>query len=542
MLAVNLRSLTIARRSIVCFGLISAILAALGLSSLHQASKIRAEAQFLAQENIPGILTSDAVALQLARLRIEVLRLIAIPATAAQTRQTIQTLSGAIDDLLAKYHPMINTDDERLSYEALRQVYKDYLQAAAQVASLVSAGDIDGARAIVSQSMTAYGGKMNDLSAALQQENLAESRVHGAIGDELYAQTLDVTIAAILVALAMTLLLSWRMTRSLVEPIETAVAAAQRIAGGDLTGQLDTTGRDEAAQLLVAMASMQATLRGTVEQISGSAQQLALASEEMSAVMSESATSLSQQDQEIEMAATAVTEMSQAVEEVASNAASASVESRVASDSARTGQAELAATLTAMGTLTDNVLDASGQATRLAEQTHSISKVLDVIRAVAEQTNLLALNAAIEAARAGEAGRGFAVVADEVRSLAHRTGDSTREIEAIIGRIQVGTTETVDALLTSADQARSTQAQAQKANEALKVISQAVSGIDERSLVIASAAEEQAQVAREVDQNLVRIRDLSIRTSAGAEQTHSASQELARLASDLGGLVQTFKV
>ena len=542
MLAVNLRSLTIARRSIVCFGLISAILAALGLSSLHQASKIRAEAQFLAEENIPGILTSDAVALQLARLRIEVLRLIAIPATAAQTRQTIQTLSGAIDDLLAKYHPMINTDDERLSYEALRQVYKDYLQAAAQVASLVSAGDIDGARAIVSQSMTAYGGKMNDLSAALQQENLAESRVHSAIGDELYAQTLDVTIAAILVALAMTLLLSWRMTRSLVEPIETAVAAARRIAGGDLTGQLDTTGRDEAAQLLGAMASMQATLRGTVEQISGSAQQLALASEEMSAVMSESATSLSQQDQEIEMAATAVTEMSQAVEEVASNAASASVESRVASDSAQAGQAELAATLTAMGTLTDNVLDASGQATRLAEQTHSISKVLDVIRAVAEQTNLLALNAAIEAARAGEAGRGFAVVADEVRSLAHRTGDSTREIEAIIGRIQVGTTETVDALLTSADQARSTHAQAQKANEALKVISQAVSGIDERSLVIASAAEEQAQVAREVDQNLVRIRDLSIRTSAGAEQTHSASQALARLASDLGGLVQTFKV
>jgi methyl-accepting chemotaxis protein len=321
-----------------------------------------------------------------------------------------------------------------------------------------------------------------------------------------------------------------------------AVAAAQKIASGDLTGQLNTAGEDEAAVLLRAIETMQTTLRDTLHQISGSAQQLALASEEMSAVMSESASGLSEQNQEIELAATAVTQMSHAVEEVASNAVLASADSRLARDTAVRGQDELGNTLVAIGTLTDNVLGASTQATRLAEQTHSISKVLDVIRAVADQTNLLALNAAIEAARAGEAGRGFAVVADEVRSLAHRTGDSTREIETMIAGIQVGTTQTVDALLSSANQARSTQAQAREANEALAVISQAVSGIDERNMMIASATEEQAQVAREIDQNLVRIRDLSIRTSAGAEQTQTASQELSRLASDLEGLVQRFKV
>ncbi len=280
----------------------------------------------------------------------------------------------------------------------------------------------------------------------------------------------------------------------------------------------------------------------TLDRIGKSAEQLASSIEEMSIVMHESAQGLHQQNAEIDMAATAVTEMSHAVEEVASNAVATSNESRAASETAHQGQVQLADTLTAIGALTDNVLDASNQARNLSEQTRNINKVLDVIRAVAEQTNLLALNAAIEAARAGEAGHGFAVVADEVRSLAHRTGESAREIETMISTIQQGTHQTVEALLTSADQARQTQVQAQAANDALSTIAHAVSGINERNMVIASAAEEQAQVAREVDRNLVRIRDFSIQTSAGAEQTHSASQELSRLAGDLSGLVRRFRV
>ncbi|WP_420042182.1 methyl-accepting chemotaxis protein [Pseudomonas fulva] len=358
----------------------------------------------------------------------------------------------------------------------------------------------------------------------------------------LFSNAQKVTVLAIILAVALTLLLSWRMTHSLTAPLGTAVAAAQTIASGDLTRQLDLTGKDEAAQLLQAMHSMQTTLRSTLEHIGKSAEQLAASTEEMSAVMSESAQGLQQQNNEIEMAATAVTEMSHAVEEVASNAVTTSADSKAAAETARFGQVQLTDTLSAIGSLTGNVLSASEQARNLAEQTQNISKVLDVIRAVAEQTNLLALNAAIEAARAGEAGRGFAVVADEVRSLAHRTGESTREIEQMIGGIQQGTNQTVSALMTSADQARQTQEQASAANQALSTITQAVSGIDERNLVIASAAEEQAQVAREVDRNLVRIRDLSIQTSAGAEQTQTASQELSRLAGDLSGLVRRFKV
>ncbi|WP_420875716.1 methyl-accepting chemotaxis protein [Pseudomonas coleopterorum] len=242
------------------------------------------------------------------------------------------------------------------------------------------------------------------------------------------------------------------------------------------------------------------------------------------------------------MAATAVTEMSQAVEEVASNAASTSAESRKAAETALQGQAQLGATLGAIETLTDNVLDARERAQHLADQTLNISQVLDVIRSVAEQTNLLALNAAIEAARAGDAGRGFAVVADEVRALAHRTSESTREIESLIGSIQNGTARTVDALESSAEQARFTRTQAQSANLALATIAQSVSGIDDLNMVIASAAEEQAQVAREVDRNIVRIRDLSVQTATGSEQTRVASQELSQLAAVLNTQVRRFRV
>ncbi len=178
----------------------------------------------------------------------------------------------------------------------------------------------------------------------------------------------------------------------------------------------------------------------------------------------------------------------------------------------------------------------------LAEESRDIGKVLDVIRGLADQTNLLALNAAIEAARAGEAGRGFAVVADEVRALAHRTQQSTSEIERMIGSIQGGTEQAVNSMRTSTERAESTLNIARGAGLALDTITAAVAEINERNLVIASAAEEQAQVAREVDRNLVNINDLSVQSATGAHQTSAASAELSRLAVDLNGLVARFSV
>ncbi|KOP51276.1 chemotaxis protein [Pseudomonas coronafaciens pv. porri] len=538
----NLRKMKIGLRSMLCFGLIAVLVVILGIFGLIKMGSIRAAGELIEQDSIPGIVSSDNLALQLSRVRLETVRLLADPANVDSIDAKIKALREGVNAEFSRYNSMLDSKSERVVFDDLASTFRQYLSGVDTIVMLLKEQKVVEARVLMNSSMSELGASMNELSAKLQKSNLDTAASHSDAADDIYTTSKVVTVFAILATLSLTTLLSWRMTRSLTVPLSRAVKAAQTIAAGDLTHSFADHGGDEAAQLLTSMSSMQATLRSTLEHIGRSAEQLASSSEEMSAVMQESAEGLQQQNSEIEMAATAVTEMSQAVEEVASNAVATSVESKSAAATTRYGQVQLSETLTAISALADNVLTASDEARNLAEQTRSISKVLDVIRAVAEQTNLLALNAAIEAARAGEAGRGFAVVADEVRSLAHRTGESTREIESMITNIQHGTNQTVEALLLSANQARQTQLQAHSANEALGTIAQAVGGIDERNMVIASAAEEQAQVAREVDRNLVRIRDLSVQTSAGAGQTHAASQELSRLAGDLSGLVKRFSV
>ncbi|MDQ7914053.1 methyl-accepting chemotaxis protein [Pseudomonas sp. 102515] len=538
----TLRSLSIATRNLLCFGILVMLVAALGLFGWYQLAQIRQLGHQVEQQHVPALVEADDLGLGLARIRSETLRLLAMPDpdTLATTRKKLDSLNQQVVALFDSYQRRPLPPQRQQALNDLRQVLGLYMQGVRQLTDLVTAGQLDEARQSV-QSLTQLGIRMNVSVDTLRAAVAEDIHTASTEADESYTRSTNVTWLAILLALALTALLAWRLTRSIAGPIAQAVAAARTIATGDLTQPLDARGRDEAAQLLQAMRQMQGQLRETLAHIGDSATQLASAAEEMTAVTQESAHGLRQQHSEIEMAATAVTEMSQAVEEVAGNAGSTSTASRQAAQTAAQGQRQLGETLGAIEALTEQVLGASAQARELESQTRDISQVLDVIRAVAEQTNLLALNAAIEAARAGEAGRGFAVVADEVRALAKRTGDSTSEIEKMIGSIQQNTGQTVEALLSSADQARQTREQAQAANAGLAAIAEAVSGIDERNLLIASAAEQQAQVAREVDRNLVRIRDLSVQTAAGAEQTRGASQQLADLAVTLSGQVQRFQ-
>lgn len=276
--------------------------------------------------------------------------------------------------------------------------------------------------------------------------------------------------------------------------------------------------------------------------IGDSSTQLAATSEELSVVTNQSSTIVTQQSDQLGLAATAVSELTSAIEEVARTASATSANAEVMDEKTQIGKGKIDETIKALELLKSDMQDAENSVLVLSDNVANISTVLDVIRAIAEQTNLLALNAAIEAARAGENGRGFAVVADEVRALAHRTQQSTSDIEAMITAVSSETKQTVSKMGRSNDLAHSTLTVANDASAAFEEISALVSEMNAQNATIASAAEQQAVVAKEVDENLVHIKDLSVQTSAGADQTNASSVELAKLAEHLNELVKRFKI
>lgn len=375
---------------------------------------------------------------------------------------------------------------------------------------------------------------------AAYQENTANNQATEAReGISLAIMQMLLTIIAVLVGATIFALL---FSRSLLQPLKQAGEISQRIASGDLRQDFADQEPDEMGALIRAMGQMQLQLKQTLGEINASSAQLATTSEELSVVTEQSSRTLHQQSQELEMAATAVTELTTAVEEVARNAADTSRNSELADSRAKQGHQQVSDTIKTVKMLEQDLQLSRQSIEKLALSVKDISTVLDVIRAIAEQTNLLALNAAIEAARAGDSGRGFAVVADEVRALAHRTQDSTKEIEKMMQTIQSESQNTVTLMQTSSNRATETVTIAQQAGEALQQIASAISQISDQNMTIASAAEEQATVAREVDLNLVNIRDLSVQTSAGANETQASSNELARLAETMNQLVTQFKI
>jgi len=354
----------------------------------------------------------------------------------------------------------------------------------------------------------------------------------------VFSQLIIGIVAAFLFALGTGVII----TRMITRPLAEAVASAERIASGDLTHPICTEHSDEAGRLLAALSDMQISLKNTLLEIASAADQLATSSEELSAVTDESTRSLIRQNDEIQQAATAVTEMTNAIEHVATNAVSTSDASRHATDEAEDGRNQVERTVDGIHIVLSDIQRSSETVADLASRVHNISGVLDVIRSISEQTNLLALNAAIEAARAGEQGRGFAVVADEVRALAHRTQASTVEIETMIGAVKTDADSAVAAMGKSLAVATATQNKARQAGTALEQIARNVYQINERNLVIASASEQQAQVAREVDKNLHNIQQLSEQTTAGANQTAGSSRELSHLAASFNMMVSKFKL
>nr|WP_199742169.1 methyl-accepting chemotaxis protein [Pseudomonas syringae group genomosp. 3] len=538
-----LRRFKITPRLVICFGITSLLTVALGAFCLLQMQEIRNQSETVESGALPSIAMADAIAIGLVKLRSETTRLIANaddPGSVINSKINVEQLRNEVEKGFSEYLAHVQSGTEHDSIIALQDAYKAFMPGLQEQIALIEQNKLDEARMLANTILTLQGDLMDMQVQLLRELNKQSAASAVDAAGASYAQARIIALSAIAVVLTLTLLLAWRLSVSIIHPVRQALHIASTIADGDLTEHQIADGKDETAQLLITLGRMRTNLHGTIEQIYAAATQLSQSVQEMGTIAEVSALNLQLQNTEIEQAAVAVNQMSQAAVEVAGNASNTVTESEASTQAAAQGQNKLSATISSIKELTENVLDSSHQAEGLAERTQSISSILDVIRAIANQTNLLALNAAIEAARAGEAGRGFAVVADEVRSLAQRTSASTAEIEGLISGVQQSTQQTASSLRHTATQANLTLEQAASTGAALTVIINATATINDRNLLIASAAEQQAQVAGEVDRNLSSIRDLSSQTASGAQQTTVASNALSMLATDLNLMVQRF--
>ncbi|KPY22608.1 methyl-accepting chemotaxis protein [Pseudomonas savastanoi] len=496
---------------------------------------------FLATEavnNIDGALT---------RVDINILRMIAIgnPEQTAGWKNENEAAFAKLDELTVL---LGKNTAETLDVTLTQQLQRDYTKlrdGMRHQTSVIQTGDIAAATNINRTEVKPFAEQVFKTLQTLREQGKQKAGERFEAQEASATRTNNLSITATLLIAVLGVVVTLLTIRSILAAIggepDTVAIITRTIARGDLSSTIKVNANDNTS-VAAAVVAMQTQLRDTLQQISNSATQLAAAAEEMTAITEDGVQGIQRQNNEIDQAATAVNEMTSAVEEVARNAEYTARSSSNATSAAQAGLGLVKKTVSAINTMSTDVQKTATLIGELAGQSRDIGKVLDVIRGLAEQTNLLALNAAIEAARAGEAGRGFAVVADEVRALAHRTQQSTSEIERLVTDIQTGTERAVGSMRGNTELASETLGIAEGANESLTVISAAVSEINDLNLVIASAAQQQAHVAREVDRNLMNIRDLSAQSSSGAQQTSNASRELSTLALDLNNIVGRFRL
>ena len=367
--------------------------------------------------------------------------------------------------------------------------------------------------------------------------------------ERLFAERLDqasaiknTTLAVVIGVLALVIYLFAGFYYAVVNSLNRIGEATRQIAEGNLQTRLTLQTRDELQQVASDFNGMTEAFQAVVGKISGATGQLATMAEETSVVTEQTNQSVQNQLKETTQVATAMNEMSATVQEVATNTANTSEAANEVTRQSAEGQRAMNDTISQIQQLSEKVEGAGEVIQQLELHSVEIGSILDVIKGIAEQTNLLALNAAIEAARAGEQGRGFAVVADEVRNLASKTQVSTEEINQMIDKLQSGSAEAVSAVSSSKELARMAVEQAAKTGEALSGITSAIQRVNDMSTQIASAAEEQSVVTEEINRNIVQINEMTEQTAVGAKQTSAASVDQTRLAAELQEMVSSFKV
>ncbi len=430
------------------------------------------------------------------------------------------------------------------SYDSIQKHWQKSRQAKLQILELLKAGDIEGAKNLLVKEEHPNWQKVR---IEVQKLTNAEQQNNKTIQQEFLSNsnaTLFKSLITAVIAIVISLLIGFLITRSIRNAFGSVIESLNDIASGegDLTRRLDEKGEREVSELAAAFNRFVNKIQDMVRQVGTSTDYLITSLQHLTQLSVDTKLNVNQQETQIDQVATAMNEMTSTVQEVAHNASEASNSAQSADKEAGNGQDVVSEVIQAINELANEVGHTSATINTLNKDTEEIGGVLDVIKGIAEQTNLLALNAAIEAARAGEQGRGFAVVADEVRTLASKTQESTQVIQGMIERLQSGAKDAVQAMEKGQQKTTATVDKAELAGQALSAITQAVSNIAMQNTQIATAAEEQSAVAEDINKNVVGISNLAIQSAQDAENAAASSQELERIASDLQKMVSVFKV
>ena len=437
-----------------------------------------------------------------------------------QLNEAIASLTALNTYFVASAPETLRTLDDALAhYQHALQVY----------------ADTDKTITDMRKEMTDYGSGILNRSDALYTIQL-ERR------DNESASANTIQLVSTLLVLLFGILAAVIITRQITRPLRETLEVVERIAGGDLSHNLRVTRRDDLGVLQQGIARMGTTLRELIGGIRDGVTQIASAAEELSAVTEQTSAGVNSQKIETDQVATAMHEMTATVQEVARNAEDASQAAAAADAEAREGDQVVNQAIDQIERLAVEVGRSTEAMAVLQQESDKIGSVMDVIKAVAEQTNLLALNAAIEAARAGEAGRGFAVVADEVRGLAQRTQKSTEEIQTLVAALQSGTQHVASVMNSSRSLTDSSVTLTRQAGTSLQGITRTVSNIQSMNQQIAAAAEQQSAVAEEISRSIINVRDVSEQTAAASDETAKSSIELARLGNQLQMMVSHFRI
>ncbi|GFM66892.1 chemotaxis transducer [Pseudomonas cichorii] len=371
--------------------------------------------------------------------------------------------------------------------------------------------------------------------------NQAAAAEDQSVQTQLTANTLQI-IGSSVVALLVGFIVSWLITRLIVGPLRSVIGLAQRIAAGDLSGSVQVRRHDEIGQLMLAMQQMGEGLSRIVSGLQSGIEQLSNSAQSLSSVTEQTNLEVGSQKEETEQVATAMNQMTATVHDVARNAEEAALAAQTADEKVGGGQTVVRQSMQRIEQLAGSSQSASQSIQNLSAEIQNIGQILNVIKSVAEQTNLLALNAAIEAARAGEQGRGFAVVADEVRALAKRTQQSTQEIENLVFRLQSGAQASVEQIQSSGELVKLAVSDVLQTESALGAIAEAVSMIQQMNQQIAAAAEQQSSVAEEINRSVTSIRASADHSALAMQDNAASSLELASLGVELKGMVGHFRL